>query len=785
MIVHGTLLVSKSIEAVPFAVIYDSISGRGTTSDLNGRFELQVPRNSGEFRISCSGFETRYYFFQKSTDTIYLSPKTQVLNEVVITPGENPANRIIKAASANRRMHNPSRLDSWSCVSYTKTFATTADLHDTTLRLRNAVDSLLDRQYLFLSESVSEIKYRSPGLKQETILASKVSGLEQPTVTLLATQLQSFSFYNDVFEVLDRQYVNPLTPEALIRYRFYLKETIIEPEGDTTFIIVFRPKKAFEENSLQGEMHISSDGYAIRNVTAEPAENKGSLSIQILQHYEKTDSIHWFPVQLHTEWYNNILVVNDSNIIINRKQGIRQDSTLRRTKAVCKTYLSHIKIGQPYHLREFGTTELQIGEMSEQPDSMLQQYRVVNLNEKEKRTYRTIDSIGTKYNLDYKINFVTAVARGKLPLGFIEADLNRFIEYNNYEGFRLGAGIHTSNKFSRRFKAGGYVAYGLRDQQIKYGADASYLIHEKSLLRVYIRHSDDVAESGAIHGRLDDPLKISEFYRRLFRQKFDRTRQEEAGFKFRVYRNILLDFYIRKDFRTISDEYRYVLHAEGAEVYLKQFEFTEAGGAIRLAFQEKYAMLMGERTLIKASLWPLIFGEVAYSLQYWDYVRTGLRIQYNGPQTIGGQPSFVILAGKVWGDVPYTHLFAGRGTYGRYAVSCRNTFETMKINEFICDQYACLFYAHSFSIHAGKKWNPEIVLRTSAGFGTLAKPENHIGRSSKSMDKGYYESGIELNRLLHFGIGNLGISAFLRHGPYAKSAAGDNLAVKFTLFIGL
>src|SRR3989304_3784876 len=71
-------------------------------------------------------------------------------------------------------------------------------------------------------------------------------------------------------------------------------------------------------------------------------------------------------------------------------------------------------------------------------------YREDTLSQKEKDTYQVIDSLGKAEHLDRKVKGLEALFTGQLKLGYINLDLNRFIAFNDYEGFRLGAGMHTN-----------------------------------------------------------------------------------------------------------------------------------------------------------------------------------------------------------------------------------------------------------------------------------------------------------------------------------------------------
>jgi len=65
----------------------------------------------------------------------------------------------------------------------------------------------------------------------------------------------------------------------------------------------------------------------------------------------------------------------------------------------------------------------------------------------------------------------------------------------------------------------------------------------------------------------------------------------------------------------------------------------------------------------------------------------------------------------------------------------------------------------------------------------LDNPGTQFGITYKTMDKGYYESGLELNNLLKSGFVHIGVGGYYRYGPYAFSLPIDNFVVKLTITI--
>ena len=81
------------------------------------------------------------------------------------------------------------------------------------------------------------------------------------------------------------------------------------------------------------------------------------------------------------------------------------------------------------------------------------------------------------------------------------------------------------------------------------------------------------------------------------------------------------------------------------------------------------------------------------------------------------------------------------------------------------------------------KFKPDLILTSSAGFGSLSYPGAHAGENFKTMEQGYYESGLILAKIVSIRSNTLGIGSFYRYGPYSLEKTTDNLAVKVNLGI--
>jgi hypothetical protein len=112
----------------------------------------------------------------------------------------------------------------------------------------------------------------------------------------------------------------------------------------------------------------------------------------------------------------------------------------------------------------------------------------------------------------------------------------------------------------------------------------------------------------------------------------------------------------------------------------------------------------------------------------------------------------------------------------------KNSFETMFYNEFFSNNYAVLHLRHSFDrIKISYNIKPVLSVVTRMAIGSLEAKYKHYGRNFNTLEKGYFESGIELNKAFK----GLGLGFYYRYGPYALAHFEDNIALKISFNLDL
>jgi len=108
----------------------------------------------------------------------------------------------------------------------------------------------------------------------------------------------------------------------------------------------------------------------------------------------------------------------------------------------------------------------------------------------------------------------------------------------------------------------------------------------------------------------------------------------------------------------------------------------------------------------------------------------------------------------------------------------------MRMNEFASDQFISGFFHHDFGpFFKIKKISPRFVIIQNMLFGKMSDSNVLSQReiTFKQANKGYFESGLQINNLLVLNTGGYGIGGYYRLGHYTSSEWKKNLAVKLSL----
>ena len=765
----------------------------GITTDIDGRFSLNSDDDIDYLLFSYLGYEQLEFSLRdKNTNeplTITLRPTSFELNEAVVIAGENPAHRIIRNAIDHRKKNNPENLKSFTCETYNKfvfdllpnkeAYLAQSEKKPDKNKLQETRDSNFQKMiasseqfHLLVWETITEKQFLYPTHHNEKVLYNRLSGLERPEFVTLAQDLQPFSFYGDYLQLLDKAFLNPITPGSTKKYFFDIQDTLYQGQ-DSIFIISFQPRKGKKFEALKGVLYIHTNQWAIQNVIAEPAE-KTMMDMVFEQKYVWIeDGQQWFPEQLNFE----VMMPKYPHKFI----GMR---------VAGKTYVKSPNINPTLHKKDFNNLVYTLGDdVYNKSDSVWQDYQVEPLQNKEIKTYERLDSIGKKINLDKKLDILTAIATGKYPLGQFDLDLSKLLRSNNYEGTRLGLGFATNKQLSKHFTASVYGGYGFRDSTWKYGGALEFHLVKEPQIDLQFSYKKDLREPGI--SEFPD-LSSSLVNRRFYADRMDDIEAFGVSLKTPIFKYAQLKLSLSKE--NFQPKYDYIFQPNNQEPS-SEFDFTTFGVSLRYSYGEQFIPLLGSRVPSGKNPHPI------FQLSYERGIENWLGGDYNFDKVLFGvehifrlkgigETSFRLEAGWVNKVLPYSKLFAGSGTGGGFELFAVDyTFQTMRLYEFVSDRYINLFLDHNFGafLYHAKYSRPEISIVQNIGYGNNSfDPSIHKGIEFQNLIRGFFESGLVVDNLLripyfNFAYIGLGMGVYYRYGEYALPQLKDNFAYRLTI----
>ena len=395
------------------------------------------------------------------------------------------------------------------------------------------------------------------------------------------------------------------------------------------------------------------------------------------------------------------------------------------------------------------------------------------------------DSIRAKKKAD----LIHHIGQGYIPLKYFNLDLRYLVKFNQYEGIRTGLGGTTNDRLSEKFKINGYLVYGFRDSQYKYSLGTAFRLIEKDDMWVKASYTNDLQETASTHFLTDkrvfefmEPrlLNISLFYQHITKAI---SLKSDLGPKL----NSAVQFsssYIDPKFN-----YKFVI-SEGAyttyditmgvaSVYWNPFDIYKQTATGYEKKQTGYPKLMAQYS--QSFKGPL---EGDFNFYKFDFKGT-----YHFIHNTESHSEIDVASGIAIGDTPLTHLYhaypnnINKATImQRFSIAGLNSFETMYFNEFFSDTYAIIQFKHFFKpMYHSTFSKPQLVLLSRFAIGNMQNIQRHQEITFNTLEKGYYESGFEIDQLI-FGFG---LSFTYRYGPYHLPDLEDNIALKFTFNVTL
>jgi hypothetical protein len=268
--IKGTVT-DREGKPLPFVNIYVEGTYIGTTTNELGKYELNYTVSKQvSILFQYLGYTTQKHQLNITnypyTFDVTLEEENFILNEVVVQNGDNPANEIIKKAIAAKKT-NALKTDKFEADFYSRGIFRAEDLPEKIMGieigdLEGNIDSTRSG-VIYLSETVSKIKFEKPDNLKEEIIASKVAG-DDNGFSFNTALNTNYDFYENYVD-FGLKMISPIADNTFNYYKFSLESTFYDDKKQLINKIKVTPKRD-KEPVFEGYIYIVEDSWAIYGI---------------------------------------------------------------------------------------------------------------------------------------------------------------------------------------------------------------------------------------------------------------------------------------------------------------------------------------------------------------------------------------------------------------------------------------------------------------------------------------------------------------------------------------
>lgn len=725
-VVKGKVVDIETGETLPYANISYVVDGQtfGTASDINGVYRLESDKifdyvtfeyaGYKPYRVKIKRFTTQTVNAKMASVSITL-PKAEIkakrkIKERYKRKG-NPAVELIRKVQKNAEQNSLTGFDYYQYDEYSKLELGPSNLSDS-LASKGFMKSvsfvcenmrpseLTGRNYLsmYFVETLSKTYYR----KEPHFITTEVTDTKDVLLskfldfTSMESVIDNWIGFVDVYQrnvnLFNNEYTSPMSPIAVTFYHFYIVDTV-NYENENCIVLSFTPANQMDMG-LCGSLWITNDSsYMVKKVQLQIPKHSGTNFVEAMmfeQEYQKVGSvmmpthynlvadIFYLGVALHGRRSGVF-----SNIEINKPMP-KEFYANKPEKTRSKTFYDHRDDEDYWKTRR--TDSLSSHEK-----------RIAEDNERLKKvwTYRLL--AGTAFAIGY--NYIDC---GPIDIG----PVFNMLSHNELEGWRPRFGAKTNTHFHKHIFLEGYVAYGTKDEKLKYRGQIMYSFNDKvnnqwefpmNLLTLSYLHDVDIPGKSMFGRNLkDDHDRLGRSFSRLSNRKmvfidkvrlnYDYETKNQTGFKL---------FVEYQEQRPIGD---LIYETNGGKIY-NPFTTNAIGFEIRFARNEKVYQLHQYRKPLASSVSPVFTIGYSYGGKVlgsdYEYHKIQAMVSKRWFFSVLGVADISITGGSVLGSAPYPLLFVHRANQGIYYDDFG--FNLMNYYEFVSQYYVQGMFDYNFN----------------------------------------------------------------------------------------
>jgi len=771
--IGGVIKDTKEI-TVPFANVMFKNSREGTITDENGRFYLESNSNYSTVVFSFMGYLTKEITLEKRVTydlNIVLEEETEQLNEIVFFTGktskkENPAIDILRKIWENRRENGVKKFKQYQYDKYEKLEfdINTIDSAFIKSKIFKGMEFVFDftdtsrvtgKTFLpiFINEAFSKV-YGDNLINQEKEIleGNKNSGFSnnQTMIEFVKDLYSEYDVYDNYLKFFDKAFTSPLSRTGIDVYNYVLNDSAYI-DNKWCYNIIYYPRRK-GELTFKGNFWVNDTTWAIKEI-----------NLQV----NKSANINWVKdIYIEQEFE----VLNDSIFLLTRDYFMSDFSFSKKEKSrglygkrttLYDNHTFDLEKDRNFYKAQVDPYQY---EVYNRDDAFWEENRKEALNKNESQVYTMLDTLKTvrRFKTFYSIGTVLASGYYEFP-NFDFGPVFSTFGYNEAEGLRIRGGGRTYFGQNDPWRLEGFLAYGFKDNKVKYGISGKWLLDRKSRLIIFGGNRRDIEQTGASLTTSNDVLGRNLASSSLIsigaNDRLTNINLTTFGIEFEPGKNFI--FRTTASYRTLKSatptfSLNYFDEFGNIQSEIKQPEIEIA---LNFTPGRKTSGYGVEQTVINSGDFSQFFVGYTTGLKNilgGDFEYQKAQALYTQPWNIGGFGRLytTIEVGKIFGDVPLGLLSPIPGNQTLFSIY--NTFTLLDYYEFVSDQYASVHIEHNFGgrffsrIPGFRKLNLREIVGIRAVYGQISDENIAINASNivyQAPEDIYYEYSV--------GVGNI------------------------------
>lgn len=629
-----------------------------------------------------------------------------------------------------------------------------------------------------ISENLADVYHsQNPSFNREVMRASRISGLNEDNALrqFTGSYLLKTNFCKSSINVLNLSIPNPAAASSHIYYNYYLVDSL-EVEGRKSYVLRFRPKKIVTAPTLEGEFLLDAEDFGIRSVHASLAPSSNvkwirRIHLDILN--RRLPDGRWFYGQEHL--FMDLSITPSDSSRLASFQGHRNMYYEQPVFAPLENRESLQK-----------DNDVVMRDVQRGDDAFWASVRPVPLTAREQGIYDMVKQVQSLDFYKWTYGILDAVISGYIEVPSWHFEFGRWdqtFSSSPMEGFRMQVGGRTLYTLSEKLRLSGFLAYGFRDQKLKWQTQAEWMLGRERTRKFTFTYKRDYELLGSGNGVFSVPNMFSSVLspaygnRQTLIHKIDILYQHE----FSPSVNAELQW---TSLRMWSNPLVPIYTTDGSRNIMESLAVNQLHMGLRLSLDESVNRNYFKKTYLYTRYPVLILGFTGaikgITKNDLSYLRTDAIITWKSPTTVIGYANLYLNGGAIWGTVPHTllKLHEGNSTF----FMDKGAFSCMEPYEFASDLWIQGYYEHNLNglILGHIPFIKELDLRELAtvrfAWGRLSdKNLANTMLETSPLTSPYVEAG--------FGIGN--ILRFLRVDFFWRLTHRENAKKNFSFNVGI